>query len=89
MIPKAVKAVLWSYDINKIDLKTHEKLIIAQVLNFGDKQSTDWLFRYYGKGEVIRVAQSIPAGQWNKKSLTFWGLVLGITPQKKSERVNG
>jgi hypothetical protein len=82
-LPKDVIASLWSYDIEKIDLKKHKKIIISQVLNWGSKEAADWLFSYYGKDEVAKIADSIPRGQWDKKSLNFWSLILGINPKER------
>lgn len=83
MLPKSVRAVLWSYDIDRIDLKIHAGLIVSQVLNYGTSEATDWLFHFYGKEEVKRIAAQIPRGQWDKKSLVFWSLVLDIDPQPR------
>lgn len=86
-LPKSVRAVLWSYDLSKIDLETHKKLIIGQVLNYGRKESTDWLFQTYPKSEIRAVAEQIPSGQWDRKSLALWSLFLNVNPRPKSERV--
>ena len=86
-LPESVKNVLWSYDVNKIDFVLHKKLIISQVLNFGTKDATDWLFRTYNLEEIRRTAEQIPIGQWDRKSLALWMLYLGIKPKLKMERV--
>ncbi len=87
MIPEVVKPYLWSYNLDKIDLQKHKRLIIAQILNYGSKQATDWLFSAYTKYEIKRIAQQIPYGQWNKKSLTLWSLLLDIHPMSRQERI--
>lgn len=87
-LPKSVQNVLWSYDIDKIDFDVHKKLIIAQVLNFGTKEATDWLFRKYKVGEIKKVAETIPSGQWDKKSLALWKMYLNIEPESKLKRVS-
>ncbi len=86
-LPKSVENVLWSYNLNKINIFTNKKLIIAQVLNFGTTEATDWLFKTYSIDEISNTAQQIPLGQWDKKSLALWSLYLGIKPIKKSEKV--
>ncbi|MEI8143260.1 MAG: hypothetical protein WCG48_01430 [Candidatus Berkelbacteria bacterium] len=86
-LPKSVENVLWSYDVNKIDFDNHKKLIVAQVLNFGTKEATDWLFRTYGIDQIRKVAEIIPMGQWDRKSLALWSLCLDIDPKPKLERV--
>ncbi len=86
-LPSFVLAVLWSYDPEKIDLVAHKKLIISQVLNYGSKEATDWLFKTYSKDEITQVASLIPLGQWDEKSLALWSLYLGIKPAARSERI--
>jgi len=86
-LPKSVESVLWSYDVNKIDLSLHKKLIISQVLNFGTRAATDWLFKTYELEEIRKIAEQIPIGQWDRKSLALWALYLGIKPKSKLERV--
>ena len=86
-LPKSVENVLWSYDINKIDLVLHKKLIISQVLNFGTRDATDWLFRTYELEDIRKAAEQIPIGQWDRKSLALWTLYLGLKPKLKLERV--
>ena len=84
MVPKAVKSVLWSYDTKKLDMEKHKKVIVSHVLNFGTKKATDWLFEKYGKKNVAKIANTIPKGQWDKKSLALWTLLLGIRPVNKN-----
>lgn len=86
-LPKSVENVLWSYDISRIDVHKDIKLIITQVLNFGTKEATDWLFKKYTTGDIRKTAQQIPLGQWEKKSLALWSYYLGIKPISKSERI--
>jgi len=86
-MPKSVESLLWSYDTDKIDLELHKKLIIAQVLNYGIKDATSWLFKVYRQDEIQKVAEQIPSGQWDKKSLALWSLYLNIKPKSKLERV--
>lgn len=81
-LSKDVIAVLWSYDPRGIDPEKHQKTIIIQVLNWGTKKATDWLFKYYGKKQVAKIASTIPVSEWDKKSLALWKIVLNIKPRK-------
>lgn len=78
-----VKATLWSYDTNKLDLDKDKQVIIRQVLNWGDEKAVKWLFKYYDRKIIKQIAQSIPLGNWDKKSLNFWSIILKIRPQKR------
>ena len=77
-IPDFIKTFLWSYDISKIDLEKDKKRIITNVLNYGTKEATDWLFSVYSKDDITETIQSPFSGEWNKKSLHFWSFILGI-----------
>jgi len=87
MLPLFLAPFLWSADIKKVSPKAHKKMIVSQLLNYGTKRSTDWLFEFYGKKEVKKVAQTIPQGQWDTKSLNFWSLVLGIKPKARKDYI--
>jgi len=86
MLLQSVKQALWSYDTDKIDAIVDEKLVISRVLNFGNKEATDWALSYYGKSKVKEVAMSMSRGQWNKKSLNFWSLILDFKPDQIKNR---
>ncbi len=86
MLPAIIKPFLWSYDFEALEPEKHKQIIVGQLLNFGTKEATDWLFSYYGKETVANIAANIPLGSWNKKSLALWKLVLDINPQKRSEK---
>ncbi len=80
-LPQSVKAILWSYKYDHIEVQKHKKIIIFQVLNFGSEEAIRWLFGQYSFIEIEKIANTIPLAQWNKKSLTFWKLVLSINPK--------
>lgn len=83
MLPKSVKNVLWSEKIEDINPEIHKKLIIGQVLNYGDQNAVSWLLTHYNKKILKNTASQIPRGQWDKKSLALWSLILGIKPKER------
>jgi hypothetical protein len=86
-LPQSVKNTLWSWDTDKVDLERDKKLIVSQVLNYGTKEATDWLFNTYSKKEIEKEAQKIPLGQWDEKSLALWSLVIDLNPKPRTERI--
>jgi len=84
MLPILLKPLFWSYDFKSLDPEKHRQIIVGQILNYGTKEATDWLFSHYGRDTVSQTASNLPLGAWNKKSLSMWKLVLGINPQKRS-----
>lgn len=80
MIPTFVKPFLWSYDVDKLDLERDKKRIITNVLNFGTTPATRWLFEVYNREAIKEVVIHPLPGEWDKKSLNFWGLVFDVKP---------
>ena len=83
VFPPAVRACLWSYDISALDLERDGVLIITNVLNYGTKEATDWLFKIYPASRITQVIQTPLPGRWDKKSLTLWSLIFNVTPKLK------
>lgn len=78
---------LWSYDLNKLDVEKDKKRIITNALNYGTKEATDWVFSVF-KNEDIKEAVEHPLpGEWNKKSINFWALILGISAGDLSRHI--
>jgi len=87
MLPQCIKSVLWSYDTDKIDLNKHRQLIISQVLNFGTKEATDWLFRKYSKKDIVSELVNPRRGVWYPQILNYWQKKLNITiPSEKYKK---
>ncbi len=59
-IPAHLQGLLWSKNIETIDLEQDKIYIIHQVLGFGDLSDIEWLLETYGKEEVARVFQESP-----------------------------
>ncbi len=83
-IPKFVAPFLWSYDIKKLDTQTHRQLIIYNILNFGSKRSTDWLFSVYSNNDIQEVLSTTPESVWSKKSLALWSFIFGVSPVREA-----
>lgn len=83
-IPQAVKACLWSYDTDKIDLSNndHRQRIIINVLNRGTMDAIEWLKNNFSKQEISESIQKTNVSEWSKKSLSLWSLVYDVYPLK-------
>ena len=77
-IPQFIRPFLWSYDISKLDLEKDKKRIITNILNYGTKEATDWLFSKFERKDICEAIEKPIPGEWSKKSLYFWALILGV-----------
>jgi hypothetical protein len=83
-LPQAVRACLWSYDIDQIDLANpdHKRRIIENVLNRGTAPAVSWLLSHFTKEEIVGVIATSSVSEWNKKSLSLWSLVFDVLPTR-------
>ena len=83
-LPQEVKACLWSYDTDRIDLENpdHRKRVIENVLNYGTKAAVDWLRAHFPKEEIADVIRQSSISMWDKKSLALWSLVFRVVPSR-------
>jgi len=54
-IPKKLQGVLWSVNVDSLDLKKDRYYIIHQILIYGRMEDIEWLFKNYSKKEIIEV----------------------------------
>lgn len=81
-LPFAVRSTLWSYDTSKLDLKKDKKRIILQTLNNGSMEAITWLKQTYSTQELQDTIRQSSVGEWSKKSLNYWSLMLDSTPER-------
>jgi hypothetical protein len=85
-IPQAVKACLWSYDIDQIDLTNpdHKRRIIENVLNRGTAPAVSWLLSSFTREDIAQTIVTSSVSEWNKKSLSLWSLVFSVSPARSA-----
>jgi len=85
VIPKSVKACLWSYDVEKIDfsLPDHRVRVIQNVLNRGTSEAVSWIRENFSESEIADVIKKSSVSDWNKKSLALWSLLFDVRPAKQ------
>jgi hypothetical protein len=83
-LPQAVRACLWSYDIEQIDLSnsSHKQRVIENVLNYGTTPAVDWLLAHVRREEVAEAITHTSLSMWNKKSVSLWSLVFNAVPAR-------
>jgi len=82
-LAKSFQRILWSYDINKIDIEKNKEVIITQVLNYGTWNDVKKLFLIYSEEDIKKVVSHPRRGVWFEKVLNFWIKILGIKLKKE------
>lgn len=84
---KVFKPFLWSYDTKKMDMIKDKERIITNVLNKGTYEATKLLFKVYDLKTIKSMVRNPLPGDWSKKSLNFWSIILGVTPKNRSRGI--
>lgn len=77
-VPDSVRACLWFADINYLDWKKQQDLVVTQVLNRGTWEAVRWVYRTYGTKAMKASLLKPKRGFWFPQSLVFWSKFFGI-----------
>lgn len=81
-IPKSMEWLYWSYDPKSLNLDADREYIVTQVLNYGEWENVQWLFRVYSREEIIEVIRNPQRGSWFQNVLNYWQTICGIKIRK-------
>lgn len=59
-IPKRLQAVLWSSDINDLDIERDKGYVIHQIFSYGRMEDILWLFKTYPKKDLVKIFTTYP-----------------------------
>lgn len=59
-IPPSFQGILWSKNVQDLDLEKDKVYIIHQVLSFGSLKQIKWLFKVYGSEKIRRAFLESP-----------------------------
>ena len=85
-IPKFLQSVLWSYNLNEMDLEEDKETIITEVLNYGSWEDLKWLYSVYAERDIKEIISHPRKGLWFERVLNFWEKMLNIRIPKKIRR---
>lgn len=69
--PKKLQAILWSADVNQLDIEKNKGYIIPQVFIYGTMDELRWLFQTYGRDALTHHFLNQPAKLYPKKVFHF------------------
>lgn len=87
-IPKFLQSVLWSSNIDSLDLKQDQDYIIHQVLIYGALVHLRWLFKTYAKKEILETFKTSPYKSYYPARFHFVkDFILGLKTYKFNEKL--
>ncbi len=85
-IPARLQPILWSVDVNHLDIEKDKNYIIHQILRFGSLDDILWLFTTYSKERIRQIFISQPRKAYSRKNLYFIkNYILGLSKIKVDE----
>lgn len=69
--PKSLQSVLWSTNVDRLDIDKDKEYIIHQILVYGTMDELKWMFRVYGKEIIKDVFIHHPAKMYTAKTYYF------------------
>lgn len=82
-LPEGFRRALWSYNVNKIDIKKDKEVIITQVLNYATWKDIKRLFLIYPEEDIKEVLRHPRRGVWFEKVLNFWVKMFNMKLKKE------
>ena len=70
------KSMFWDVDLESLDKKKNARFIIARVLEHGDLEHMNWLFKTYPKEQIVKVIKNSLA--ISPKVANYWKIKLNI-----------
>ena len=77
-LPESFRTLLWSYRFSEVDPKKHKRTIIVNTLNYGDLSQWRWLIKAYGRKQLKKIIEFIPASEFRKPITMLLSLLLGV-----------
>ena len=86
ILPLSLKPLFWSYDFSKLDPRQNIRLIIINIINYGNWEHWQWLINFYGEDKVIRIIEETPRSEFRRPALKLISLLLGVKKQRYASR---
>ncbi|MBI4117139.1 MAG: hypothetical protein HY451_00385 [Parcubacteria group bacterium] len=77
-LPEFFRPLLWSYDFDSLDLSKNKKTVILNTINYGDLKHWRWIINYYGKEEIKKVLETVPARQLRSRVRRLASLIFEL-----------
>jgi len=85
-IPKKLQPILWSTNVELLDIEKNKGYIVHQILLYGTFDELQWLFNTYSKEEIIDTFINHPSRMYSKSAFYFIkNFILGLKQKKLTE----
>ena len=85
-IPEFFHAILWSYDLARMDAEQDARTIVVQTINYGQWRHWQWIAKTYGRPGVRRLIEETPASEFRPSALKLASLLFDVPRMKYASR---
>ncbi len=77
-IPKDLQPILWSYNLDLLDLERDKNRIVINIINYGKWKQWQWLVKQYSREEIRKIIKETPITEFRSRALKLISLLLNI-----------
>lgn len=85
-LPEDFKSLFWGYRFNAINPIEDKRIIIVNILNYGNLGQWKWLVKIYGKKNIRETIRNIPESEFRKQVVKLIKLLFNIKRFKYATR---
>jgi hypothetical protein len=86
-IPTRLRPLFWSYDFDNISLKEHHRLIVKQILSYGNIEDWKWLVATYGDEFVKKTIKGLYVSEFRPATLRLVEIIFNTKPLHESRSI--
>lgn len=84
-IPQKIKRLFWSYNIDELDVMKDKKIIVKQILNYGNLDDLRWASKIY-KEELSSIIKEIPENEIKLRTRRLIKFLFNVKLSKNTQR---
>lgn len=78
-VPKKLQGILWSVDVDQLDIHKSKSYIINQILSLGVLEELKWLWQTYSSATIRKIFKERPAKVYTLSRFNFCkNILLGL-----------
>ncbi|MBI3322629.1 MAG: helix-turn-helix domain-containing protein [Candidatus Omnitrophica bacterium] len=84
-LPRSFRRFFWDTPLSGLSADTHRDFILGRLLERGDWQAAQWVFRTYPRASVREFLKGRGRDVLSERGWRFWALVLGLKSGRRPQ----
>ena len=78
-LPRAFRRFFWDVRLADLSVEQHRDFILGRLLEGGDQQALQWVFRHYPRTALVTFLKGRGAERLSRRAWQFWASQLGLS----------